>query len=430
MNRLVLPLAFLVASVPAYPEYHSLHGDAGYVLQLQRVNEGSEGQLPGRSDGESVPEFDRWLTGQSAFIGIDYRYSHFIGVQARVVSSLQGEGAVTLMPTLQQLSLMIAPLDWASITMGRQNLKWGTARTYNAIDALEVVAEPFAASFTDDVIRRGFSGMKLLLIPNEWLSFSLLGIPAEEIRWSRLACRLDLLLWDTDIGIGASNYAYTNLKGITAGSVPVTEKQDRVAVFFDCARYFGNLGFYGEAQWRYSRQNRYGFKGTTDYSINTEDYADAHVLRVTGGVHYQMAAPPFLDLSLEYFYNSEGYDTEEARDFHSKYEYHASNYDLRLYPMVLPPNFGTFGSFRRHYGYAGVSVEILSDVRIGLRAHMNIETLAYMIQPSVSMVFHNAVSATLAYSGSYQFLDRQERPSELSFSVSDHVVTFSIGAAF
>ena len=95
-------------------------------------------------------------------------------------------------------------------------------------------------------------GINAEYFATEWLGISVFAIPQEELRWSRFAGRFDLVLFDTDIGLGVIKYNFDHIESIAATGLK-TDTRDRYAWFFDMKRYFNIFGLYAEFEYRNSR---------------------------------------------------------------------------------------------------------------------------------------------------------------------------------
>jgi hypothetical protein len=229
-------------------------------------------------------------------------------------------------------------------------------------------------------------------------------------------------------------YNYNNLESIDAAANPataITSDLDRYALFFDAIRYFDNLGLYVEFEYRFSRENEYAFKDlAAQYQPhNGGGFTDAPVFRLTCGVSYTMEQSPYLTLMAEYFYNSEGFSASEAKEFYQSFGLHRALYPND--PVFLPQNFGTFGSFRRHYVCLGVTgLQAANSVSLGFLVLSNPETLAFDFIPQVTLDINKSVFFNLKFEYLHQFLDKDEYPTELNFIDYNFRITLSVSTNF
>jgi hypothetical protein len=430
-NTALFLLAILIPGGALYAEItQQLWGEIGYILDLNRVKEGSESSIDGRNDGERVDEIDRWLAGQTAYVSMYFSYHNMLELGSDFTLDLNDLSSTSLPELVKVLYVSASPTDWCNLTFGKQRLKWGTARVFNAIDKLETIIDPFGVRS----LREGVSGIKAVFTPLEWMSLSLLALPDSEFRWSRFAGRLDILFLDIDAGFGVIKYNYSNLEGVDTAAAPAaaqTSDLDRCALFFDAIRYFDNLGLYAEFEYRFSRENEYAFKDiTAQYRPhNGGGFTDVPVFRLTCGITYTMEESPYLTLMAEYFYNSEGFSNAEAREFYRSFGIHRSLYPSD--PVFLPQTFGTFGSFRRHYVCLGVTgLQAPGFMSVGLLVLSNPETLAFDFAPQVTLDINKSVFFNLRFEYLHQFLDKDEYPSELNFLDYNFRITFCVTTNF
>lgn len=180
---------------------------------------------------ESVIETtDEWKTAEQAELSVTARKSGAFALTVRVESNFNSE-PMKADDVLKELALSFTPLNIAAVTVGKQNLKWGTARVFSSIDSLASPINPLDPSSSD----RGVTGIKIEVIPTWWMSVSLLALPAPILDETRLASRAEFLAGETDISIGAVRKK--NLEG--------NEEPSFIA---DFARFFDRFGIYGEAQ--------------------------------------------------------------------------------------------------------------------------------------------------------------------------------------
>ncbi|MEJ2665344.1 MAG: hypothetical protein P8107_15105, partial [Spirochaetia bacterium] len=97
----------------------------------------------------------------------------------------------------------------------------------------------------------------------------------------------------------------------------------------------------------------------------------------------------------------------------------------------LPQNFGTFGSFRRHYvclGFTGL--QATGFMSVGLLVLSNPETLAFDFIPQATLDINKSVYFNLKFEYLHQFLDKDKYPSELSFLDYNFRITLAVSTNF
>jgi hypothetical protein len=132
-------------------------------------------------DDASAATFDQWQVTQEAGLSLNFRSDSGVEVLGDFVVPINPDLDVSPNAVIQQLSLRFSPSDLVTLIVGKQRLNWGTAKIFSAIDTLEVRANPLDVRS----VLTGVSGIKAAIIPNEWLSLSLIMLPAEDLRWSR-----------------------------------------------------------------------------------------------------------------------------------------------------------------------------------------------------------------------------------------------------
>jgi len=171
-----------------------------------------------------------WKTNESVILGVSARYGNNLEISAEIESDFN-ETPLTADKVLRKLSLSFSPLPMAMVTVGKQNLKWGTARVFSSIDSLLPSLDPLDPASTN----RGVTGFRIELIPSSWISFSVFALPSTILRETRLALRSEILAGETDIALGA-------IRGVNQ------EGEEEPSFTADFARFFNRFGFYGECQ--------------------------------------------------------------------------------------------------------------------------------------------------------------------------------------
>ncbi|TAH55502.1 MAG: hypothetical protein EWM51_02375 [Treponema sp.] len=220
---------------------------------------------------------DRWRSAQSASFEARARAGNLFSFSARVETDGK-PGSFDPDAAIETLSLAFSPSPACTLTAGKQNLQWGTARAFSSITRLAPPVDPLEPEGSS----RSVTGVRADLIPAWWLSLtgvalpgSVPGSPADETTG---ALRAELLVLDTDVAVGL-------ISQIGAGGDRET------AVIGDAARFFAFFGLYGEGQ--------YVIDGASDTQI-------------TGGLRLDI--PAWLDstivTSAEYQWLPENTDSE------------------------------------------------------------------------------------------------------------------------
>lgn len=399
-------------------------GEVGYILNSDRIKSGYESILPDFTPGKEVNKTDHWLFTQSAYLELNARVSNRMFVGLDTTLSLSGKGIGSYTNTLKQIYICVPVSDKCTLSFGKQRLKWGSAKIWGAIDKLEKVLDPLS----DERLREGVAGIKTVLIPSEWFSFSFVAMPETGFNSSRLASRFDFLILDTDIGFGVIKYNFDHLAGTSSLT---KERLNCYAAFFDLIRYFDNLGLYLESEYRNSREMEYAFEDTNNgsYKFNKYDTVDQPVFRVSTGAHYRIEDALKMDFFLEYFYNSEGFNDTEAKDFYNTYKYYTISYPTGKHQ--LPTNFGQFGSFRRHYLYLGLqNMEVTNNLKLGISAIANLESLFFDFKPELEYTINNNIFMLIEYDLYHQYVDKEKSPSLFNFMDKNNSVKVTVKTNF
>jgi hypothetical protein len=210
------------------------------------------------------------------------------------------------------------------------------------------------------------------------------------------------------------------------------ERLDRVAGFIDLIRYFDNFGIYGEFELRYSRELEYAFRQTAvdSYIFDSYDTLSYPVFRVSAGLHYRMQAfKPYCDIILEYFFNSEGLNNEEAKDLFTDYSTYYS--PLPAADNRVPGALTRFGGFRKHYLYLGLlNIEVTNAIQLGLSTAVNLDTLFFNFRPEINFNINNLVFLALQYDFYHQFMDINDYPSLFNFMKNNNTLQIIVKTNF
>ncbi len=213
--------------------------------------------------------------------------------------------ATTQNPSVQldQLWLRFDILRTVFVTVGKQHVKWGTARFFNPTDFLSPQRKNPLAVFD---ARTGASMIKLHL-------------PWESKGWNFYALALFDNMGPANVlgQIGGAARAEVVLGTAELGVDAVFQRGRKPHVGFDFSAGLGNFDFYGEAALRKgSDVTQYRFiNGEFDPALDLRSQYEAYDsedLRVsaTGGIYYEFTynENDVLRLGAEYFYNADGYD--------------------------------------------------------------------------------------------------------------------------
>ena len=231
-----------------------------------------------------------------------------------------------------QLFVRASPAPGVSIAAGRQRLNWGTAKIFSPIDLLETRPNPLDLR----PYLPGIAGIKTDIFPDESVGVSFVALPATDLRWSRGAARVELLLENLglDLGFGVVKYG-------DAGT------SDRLGALHDAALSLGELVLYEEMELRWGRQSTYVFPGMSGPAV--PDIGSEPVCRAAAGVmlplDFGLTRPS--TLIVEYFFNGDGLSAGEAQQFASQYG--AWQDAGRPAGAELPDELALLGGLRRHY---------------------------------------------------------------------------------
>lgn len=178
---------------------------------------------------------DRWRSAQTASFEVNTRKGSLFAFSARVETD-GSAGGLDPDKAIETLSLSFSPIPALTLTAGKQNLQWGTARAFSSITRLA----PPVAPLDPERSSRSVTGVRADLIPAWWLSLTAAALPGaapgSPTDEATGALRAELLVLDTDIGVGII-------------SQTATDGDRETAVSGDAARFFGFFGIYGEGQY-------------------------------------------------------------------------------------------------------------------------------------------------------------------------------------
>ena len=304
-----------------------------------------------------------WSAVQTATVALTGRWGQGLKLEGRLTAPFDGS-PLTGDGLLKLLTLTWDVTPWSVVTFGKQRLQWGTARVFSAIDSLQPSYDPVHP----DAVLDGVTGVRLDVIPNEWLSASVLALPASLIVDSKVATRIDILWDDTDLSVGAIRSVDKALAQWSGGA-PILEKRSRGAFFADASRFFDRFGVYGEVEVKSSRgQDWFGYDGTK--AVPGPSPEPVWTPKATVGL--QIDFPAWLKGTItwlnEYHYNGSGFDSGEASTF-------AQAWNHRNPTNFTPPPGLTVGNFSQHYGYTGLSgIPVTEKLALGVSALGGLDT--------------------------------------------------------
>lgn len=364
-----------------------------------------------------------WSVAQEAGLSVNVRSERGFELLANFVLPVDLDQNLSSRTVIQQLSVRIAPSDRVTIIGGKQRLDWGTALIFSAIDTLEPRANPL------DVrpLPPGVSGLKAVVIPNDWLSLSVVVLPSSEARWSRTAARVDFVAEDAglDLGFGAVRYVFAD-RDVAPGADPV--KRARLALLSDGAWSSGDLVLYEELQLRRGREAGYRLPGMASFS-DLDDGARP-VFRGVAGVSYQLGVglSRSVNLVAEYLYNGDGFSTGEARAFAAD----LAAWDAAGRPAGsdLPALLQGIGGFRRNYASFGMqNLAVRRYLLLSVNGIVGVDTLFSRFAGTVEWVPTQGTAVSARYEH-FTSLAASSRPSELLMIPFRHRLTATFSTTF
>ena len=190
---------------------------------------------------------DRWYSSESARVGLTARYGNRLVLDAELNAPFnRADSPISADKALRELSVKWDAGDSVVLTAGKQNLKWGTARVFSAVDSLSPALDPLDPAQTD----RGVTGLRFDIIPTWWFSLAGVALPSSALDRSTVGLRAEFLAGDTDLSFGA---------------VRSTDKAgtETPALFADAARFFDRWGAYAEAQ----AKSANGYRSVADWDL-------------------------------------------------------------------------------------------------------------------------------------------------------------------
>ena len=115
---------------------------------------------------------DRWRSAQSASFEARARAGNLFSFSARVETDGK-PGSFDPDAAIETLSLAFSPFPACTLTAGKQNLQWGTARAFSSITRLAPPVDPLEPEGSS----RSVTGVRADLIPAWWLSLTGVALP-------------------------------------------------------------------------------------------------------------------------------------------------------------------------------------------------------------------------------------------------------------
>lgn len=309
---------------------------------------------------------DGWVTSQAAALGFTGRWGSAFTLEGQLRAPFDGS-PVTADALLQQLTLTWNPSAWGVVTFGKQRLKWGTARVFAAVDGLEPSFDPLHPRSVLD----GVTGVKVEVLPTDWLSVSALVLPAPILKNTKQALRLDVLWGEADLSAGAIHH--------------VVDETNRTTFYADYAQFFERFGFYAEAEAK-------SFRSTW----GVEDADGLWTPKATVGT--QIEFPVWLNGTLrwltEYHYNGDGFTKTEASRFAQAWKTRFDTGSSFVFPQGL-----SVATFSRHYGYTGLSgLPVTQKLSVGASVLTGLDTGFVLARAEAWYSVDQSLSVGLDYS--------------------------------
>jgi hypothetical protein len=385
--------ADLARAADAWYDGWQVWGTAGYL--------GTAGHT--KDELQASGGLTNWSTPQEVFISADIRYQQWgkiafdlsqqVGTTPGVVE--ENKNVVTEL----YVDPLPGSLEALSLRIGRQRLKWGVMEFFHPIDTLEEPLNPFRVR----QVIEGLDAVKLSYIASLRLAGTLLAIEDRQSDAVRFAARVDSVIADFDINLGAIGYFHTNVVSSSNGWGLRTNEQREYALFCETAGFIDELGIFGEVQWSSSRNMAFAFSdangATTVISdpgrvphadhavpppliVNARSLADTPVWRAAVALQHERFETPKYKVRAEYFYNSGGVDARESQEFYAAF--------TRYTPAYLFAHFGEFGWWSQQYGALGISnVEIGDHLKLGVKFAAALDSGAAIMALDLSYAFDN-----------------------------------------
>ena len=327
-------------------------------------------------DAQNVPNA-AWTSTQSAVLGLSGRWGQALKLEGQVSAPFDASVKLSADDLVSQLALTWDVTPWSVVTFGKQRLKWGTARVFSAVDGLEPTYDPVHPN----AVLSGVTGVKLEVLPNEWLGLSALALPTAALGDTKLAARADVLVDDTDLSAGV-------IRSVTGGT-------NHLAFYADGARFFDRFGVYGEFQLKDTRDRDWSYSGPGG-SLGLS--AGGWTPKATVGL--QVEFPVWLNGTLrwltEYHYNGGGFTDTEAADFRTAWDHRGAATAFSV-PTALTS--GGVGAFGRHYGYLGISgIPVTDKLTTGFSALGGLDTGFWLGRVDLGYEVDQSLSVGLTYS--------------------------------
>jgi len=384
-----------------------LSGQAGKGVEVW-----GEGWYQAAAADAAASPWSSFGVAQEGGFSLNARSPRGLEALVDIVVPLDVDREITPEALAAQLYVRASPAPGVSVAAGRQRLNWGTARIFSPIDTLEIRANPLDLR----PFLPGLAGLKVDVFPNESFGLSLVALPASDIRWSRAAVRVELLLEGVglDLGFGLVKYGDPGLS-------------DRVALLGDGAWSIGPLVLYEEIQLRWGRSSGYLFPGM----LAVEDLGGAGepVVRAAAGV----TLPVDLGLTrpqtllVEYFFNGDGLTPDEARTFASRYV--AWQGAGAPAGAALPGAFASLGGLRRHYAAAAFrDIALDRFLLLGVTAIYGIDSMLGWLAVELEWEVAQGTSFGLRCETGHAF--RPDEPTDLLLIPFRNRITLSVTTGY
>jgi len=351
-----------------------------------------------------------WVASQAASLGLTGRWGQSLKLEGQVKAPFDGS-ALTSDALIQQLALAWNLNEWSVVTFGKQRLKWGTSRVFSAVDGLEPTYDPLHPQAVLD----GVTGIKVEVLPTDWLSLSALVLPTAVLKDSKRALRLDVLWDDTDLSAGA-------IHSVASGT-------NRATFYADFARFFDRFGVYGEASVKSFRDRDWTFADASG-KLGVAGPEVQWTPKATVGT--QVEIPVWMNGTLrwltEYHFNGEGFSASEASDFAGAYS--RKRAAPTLTSLTVPATLSV-ATFSRHYGYTGLSgLPVTEKLSLSTSALVGLDTGFFIGRGGAWYSVDQSLSVSLDYSRFDMLPGTSHNASERIFVSQTNQVTLTVTGSY
>jgi hypothetical protein len=388
-------------NVPGEDEYETVLNEDNRMA-LEDLMFGNEIHLKMDETGESAA-LDLWIRLAQYPVGdlISGTAALLTGgdpLATGAVSDLSAQaGAYIYTADLMRASVLWMPDDDIRITAGRQSFLTGYGYGWNPAD----LANPPKNPTDPTAYQRGVDGLSWRNSPLPWLDLKLYGIlPSEGNGWdyAEVLAGAEATLQMPALEI--------KLMGLYGGEEKDSDGSDAYPHAGAAALYldlFG-IGFYGESVLR-SRSRR----NSPDADGGMSELKDDPVFSGLAGAEYYFASG--ISGALEYFYNGEGWDDGERRDYASALkgddQSHLSSYTALYTPLY----------FAKHYILVNLGIPWYEkDCSFNLNLISSPDSASLIFTPSAELNLdaEGSLTAELRYSALSSWDDDQRGESYLS----------------